>query len=39
MDLEMKQKAIAKAKPLGEDGQKSNSLKITPDLIEWLESL
>lgn len=39
MDLEMKQKAIEKAKPLGDQIRAESSWKDNPDLLAWLESL
>jgi len=39
MDLEMKQKALAKAKPLGDEIEPEFSWKENPDLLTWLESL
>lgn len=39
MDLEMKQKALAKAKPLGDEIPPESSWKENPDILAWLESL
>jgi len=39
MDLEMKRKALAKAKPLGEEIAPEFSWKENPDVLTWLESL
>lgn len=39
MDLEMKQKALAKAKPLGDEIAPEFSWKENPDILAWLESL
>jgi len=39
MDLEMKQKALAKAKPLGDEIGPEFSWKQNPDILAWLESL
>lgn len=39
MDLEMKQKALAKAKPLGDEIAPESSWKENPDILAWLESL
>ena len=39
MDLEMKQKALAKAKPLGDKIAPESSWKENPDILAWLESL
>ena len=39
MDLEMKQKALAKAKPLGDEIAPEFSWKEDPDILAWLESL
>jgi len=39
MDLEMKQKALAQAKPLGDKIAPESSWKEDPDVLAWLESL
>lgn len=39
MDLEMKQKVLAKAKPLGDKITPESSWKENPDILTWLESL
>jgi len=39
MDLEMKQKVLAKAKPLGDKIAPESSWKENPDILAWLESL
>lgn len=39
MDLEMKQKAIDKAKPLGEQIRVEPLWRENPDLLDWLDSL
>ena len=39
MDLEMKQKAIAKAKPVGDEIQAESSWRKNPNILSWLESL
>lgn len=39
MDLEMKQKALAKAKPLGDEIGPESSWKENLDILAWLESL
>lgn len=39
IDLDMKRKAIARAKPLGRPGRKSSSWQHDATILEWLESL
>ena len=39
MDLEMKQKALAKAKPLGDKISPEFSWRENSDILVWLESL
>lgn len=39
MDLEMKQKVLAKVKPLGDKITPESSWKENPDILTWLESL
>jgi len=39
IDLEMKQKAIAKAEPLGDRVHEGNSWRDDPNILDWLESL
>jgi len=39
MDLEMKQKALARVKPLGDEIDPGFSWKENPDILAWLESL